>query len=107
MKYKELQTIFDEYFSLSTLGTDFSNRIGLISMICYLYSKLKPKNPDLTYYTLLYKIGNTKVDEKSLIGLSIICENFGKNCKEFPDFGIKLKDMPKKIKDILHNWLPF
>lgn len=107
MKYKELQTVFDEYFSLSTLGNDFSSRIGLISMVCYLYSKLKPKNPDLTYYTLLYKIGNTKVDEKNLISLSIICENFGKNCKEFPDFGVKLKDMPKKIKEILHNWLPF
>ena len=107
MKYKELQIIFDKYFSLSTLGTDFSNRIGLISMVCYLYSKLKPKNPDLTYYTLLYKIGNTEVDEKNLISLSIICENFGKNCKEFPDFGVKPKDMPKKIKEILHNWLPF
>lgn len=107
MKYKELQNIFDEYFSLSNLGEDFSNRIGLLSMICYLYSKLKLKNPDLTYWNLIYKIGKTEVPEKYLIGLSILCESFGKNCKEFPTFGIQPKDMPKKIREILHSWMPF
>lgn len=107
MNYKELQGTFDKYFSLSTLGSDFSNRIALIGMVCFLFSKLKPKNPDLTYWTLLYKIGKSEVPEEFLIKLSIICENFGKNCKEFPDFGIQPKEMPGKIKEILHNWLPF
>lgn len=107
MKYKELESIFEKYFSLATLGENFSDRIGLISMTCYLYSKLKPKNPDLTYYTLLYKIGKTEISEENIINLSIICENFGRNCKEFPTFGVQPKDMPKKIKEILHNWLPF
>lgn len=107
MKYKELQNIYNEYFSIATLGNDFSNRLALISLTCYLYYKLKPKNPDLTYFMLLYKIGKTEVPEKDLIGLSIICENFGTNCNEFPDFGISLKDMPKKIKELLHNWTPF
>lgn len=107
MKYKELQNIFNNHFSLSTLGNDFSDRIGLISMICYLYSKLKPKNPDLTYFSLLYKIAKTEVSEENLISLSIICENFGTNCNNFPDFGVQPKEMPKRIKEILHNWLPF
>lgn len=107
MSYKDLQTLYNRYFSISTLGNDFSSRLALISLTCYLYDKLKPKNPDLTYFSLLYKIGKSEADEESLKILSIICENFGKNCKEFPDFGIQPNEMPKKIKKILHSWLPF
>ena len=107
MKYKELKSLYEEYFSIATLGKDFNDRLGLISLICYLYNKLKPKNPDLTYWYLLYKMGSKEVPDKYLIGLSIICENFSENCSEFPNFGIKDKDIPKRIKELLHNWLPF
>ena len=36
MKYEDLKSIFTNNFSLSTLGSDFSSRVGLISLICYL-----------------------------------------------------------------------
>lgn len=107
MKYEELKNTFNSYFSLSTLGNDFSSRIALISLICYLYNRLKPKQPDLTYWTLVYQLGNKLLSENVLKGLSVICENFGYNCSEFPTFGIEDKKIPAKIKEIFANWLPF
>ena len=100
-------TTFNSYFSLSTLGNDFSSRIALITLICYLYNRLKPKQPDLTYWTLVYQLGNKLLPENVLKGLSVICENFGYNCSEFPTFGIEDKKIPAKIKEIFANWLPF
>ena len=107
MKYEELKNTFNSYFYLSTLGNDFSSRIALISLICYLYNRLKPKQPDLTYWTLVYQLGNKLLPENVLKGLSVICENFGYNCSEFPTFGIEDKKIPAKIKEIFANWLPF
>ena len=105
--HESLRELFSKYFSLSTLGTDFSSRLALISLICYLYSKLKPKCPDLTYWSLVYKLGNEFMPEDNLKGLSILCENFGTNCTEFPTFGIEDKKIPARIKEILACWLPF
>ena len=45
--------------------------------------------------------------EDNLKGLSILCENFGTNCTEFPTFGIEDKKIPARIKEILACWLPF
>ena len=36
-----------------------------------------------------------------------MCEDFAYGCKEFPTFGIKDKDIPLKIKEILKTYLPF
>ena len=107
IKYEDLKSIFTNNFSLSTLGSDFSSRVGLISLICYLYFKLKPKSPDLSYWSLVYKLGNGIVPENFLRGLSILCEDFGRNCYEFQTFGIEDKKIPSKIKEILSSWLPF
>ena len=107
IKYRDLKRTFSTYFSLATLGTDFSSRLALISLICYLYSKLKTKHPDLTYWTLVYKLGDGLVPEDLLKGLSILCEDFGSHCTEFPTFGIEDKKIPAKVKEILSCWLPF
>lgn len=107
MNYEELENIYNRYFSMSTLGTDFTERLGLIGLICYLYNKLKLKKPDLTYWELVYKLGKNIVEEDSLKGLSIMCEHFAQNCTDFPNYGLEDKDIPKKIQDILSKWLPF
>lgn len=107
IKYNNLKDIFSTYLSLSTLGTDFSTRLALVSLICYLYNNLKTKIPDITYWTLVYKLGKGMIPEEMLKGLSILCEEFGTNCKEFPTFGIEDKKIPARVKEILSNWLPF
>ena len=72
-----------------------------------LSNKLKEKRPDVTYYQIIYKLGVDSVTEDFIKGLSIMCEDFAYGCKEFPTFGIKDKDIPLKIKEILKTYLPF
>lgn len=107
MKYDELKQILEDNLPFSFLNVDFSSKLALISLICYLYSKLKPKVPDMTYYSLVYKLGENKIPEGQIKGLSILCELFAYNCKDFITFDIEDKKIPAKIKEIMSEWLPF
>lgn len=40
-------------------------------------------------------------------GLSIVCEDFGYQCTDFPNFGLKGQDIIKEIRGILNSYLPF
>ena len=115
MNFKELQLLYKENFSLGNLNLNsegghsvFERKLILISLICYLYNKNKPKNPDLTYYSLLYML-NTRLQlpEDFIKGLAIVCEDFGYNCNEFPTFGLKGKEILNEIISILNSYLPF
>lgn len=108
--YEELQKIFSEYFHLPNLSSDGSEKLALISLICHLTEKLKEKKPDVTHWSVLYKLnqqGNCGVKEDWLKGLAVFCSEFGYGCTNFPTFGIADKDIPKKIVEMLRNWLPF
>lgn len=107
IKYSDLKSYYSKYFSLGYLNTDINTKFALISLICYLVNKLKEKRPDVTYYQIIYKLGVDSVTEDFIKGLSIMCEDFAYGCKEFPTFGIKDKDIPLKIKEILKTYLPF
>lgn len=107
ISYKSLRNLYSEYFSLGHLNTDINSKFALISLICYITNKLKSKNPDVTYYQVIYKLASTLIREETIKGLSIMCEDFSYGCTEFPTFGIKDKDIPAKIKEILSNWTPF
>ena len=113
--FEELRKFYAQNYSLGYLNlTDskehsvFEQKLILISLICYLYDKNKPKNPDLTYYSLLYKL-NSKLDlpEEFIKGLAIVCEDFGRDCHNFPTFGLEGKAILDKIVSILKNYLPF
>lgn len=108
--YEEMQKIYESNFSLNYLGSNISNKFALISLTCYLVNKLKQKSPDITHYSLLNKInnaGNNPVPTDLIKRLAVICSDFGYGCNDFPLFGLKDKDMPAKIKEILSNWIPF
>ena len=45
--------------------------------------------------------------DKFIIGLSIVCKDFGYSCSEFPTFGLKGQDIIKEIRGILSSYLPF
>lgn len=113
--FEELRKVYKEYFSLGYLNipeskehSAFERKIILISLICYIYEKNKPKNPDLTYYSLIYKLSkNLGLPEKFLKGIAIVCEDFAYGCHDFPTFGLKGQDILKEINSILKSYLPF
>ncbi len=115
MNFNELRSFYSENFSLGNLNiqdnkehTSFERKLILISLICYVYEKNKPKNPDMTYYSLLYKL-NSKLDlpDNFIKGLAIICEDFGYNCHEFPTFGLEGKKILEEIISCLKTYMPF
>ena len=45
--------------------------------------------------------------ETFLKSLGAICEDFMYGVKDFPDYGVPLKDMPKQLKKLLDSYVPF
>lgn len=112
--FSELRRIYTECFSLGYINGNGKHspiecRMILISLICYVYSKNKTKNPDLTYYSLIYRLSNKLGLPDSFIkGLAIICEDFAySNNSEFPTFGLKGNDILNEIISILKSYIPF
>lgn len=105
-KYNELKNHYTNY-SLSHLGADISNKFALISLVCFITYNKKSKDPTWSCWTTLFKINQNKVPEDILIGWSIVCEDFLYGCTEFPTFGLEVKDIPKKIKELLLLYTPF
>lgn len=108
--YEEMQKTYNRFFSLGFLGDNINNKFALISLTCYLTHKLKAKKPDVTHWSVLYKINNkgtNHVPEDLLKGLAVICSDLGYGCTEFPTFGIEDKKIPEKIKELLGSYIPF
>lgn len=108
--YEELQRIYNSYFSLQYLGNDISNKFALISLTCHITEKLKEKKPDVTHWSVLYKInktGGNPVPEDYLKSLAVICSDFAYGCTKFPTFDLEDKKIPGKIKELLSMCTPF
>mgnify|MGYP003232594319 FL=1 len=109
--YDELEDYYSKYFSLGHLSCDIGSKFALVSLICFLTKQARVKNPDATCYQVIMKIidGEESSHDMTFIrGLSIVCTDIMKNCNEYLTFDMKSsKEMVKKIKDILHTWLPF
>lgn len=111
MNFNDLKKFYFENFSLGYLNSNdeysaIECRFILISLICYVYDKNKPKNPDLTYYEIIRKIDKTLPDD-FIKSLAIICEDFAYGSKSFPTFGLSGKNILEKIKSILNTYVPF
>lgn len=115
MTFDELRTFYSKNFSLGYLNPEdtkehssFERKLILISLICYLYEKNKPKHPDLTYYSLIYKLSNNLgLPDDFKKGLAIVCEDFGYDCHNFPTFGLEGKKVLEEIISILKTYIPF
>lgn len=104
LTYSDLQQIYNQHFSLGFLGNDINNKFALISLVCYLTSKIQTKIPDYTNYKTLVKLNCPK---NLLNRLSIICDDLSYCCTSFPIFGLTDKEIPDKIKELLNNSVPF
>lgn len=115
MNFEELRRFYSEHYSLGHLNlsdsdghTPFERKLILISLLCYLYDKNKSKNPDLTYYSLIYKFNKTLgLPDDFIKGLAIVCEDFSYQCHNFPTFGLEGKKILEEINSILKTYVPF
>lgn len=110
MSFDEFKEIHSKYFALGYLGPSMSNKFACIALTCYLTNELQKKDAKITCYDVLLKIGkHSNLDEKStfLKALGAICEDFMYSCDTFPSFGVPIKEMPKRLKLLLDNYLPF
>ena len=108
MDFKTKQKIYNECFSLGNLNCTFTEKMALISLICYIKQQLSKKKPDVTYYQVIQKFNTpTSIPEEVVQALAIICEDFAYGVKDFPTFDLKSKEMVAKIKEILARYLPF
>lgn len=110
--YKDLEDYYAKHFSLGFLNTTFENKVGLISLICFLTQQARKKNPDATCYQVIMKvIGNesfNKYKAEFLRGLAVVCDDFMKHTSEFLTFDLKsAKAITNKINEILDTWMPF
>lgn len=108
--YEELQNIFAKYFELPKVSSNASDKLALVSLTCYLTELLKQKKPDITPWTVLYQLnkkGNCSVKEDWLKGFAVVCSSFAYGCTNWPTFGLSDKEIPKKIIELLQQWLPF
>lgn len=108
ISYKELCSFYTTYFGTGYLPNDINIKFALISLAGFIVTTMRKKNPDISYYRVLHKIAEgTGLTELEIKCLSIQCEDFAYGCTSFPTFGIKPKDMPAKIKEIMCKKLPF
>ena len=106
--FKEKKRIYLQNYSLGFCDIDLDTKFKLIGLICWLYDKLKPKRPDLTYYELLYGINKPQIIiEQLLQTLAIICEDFAYGVKTFNTYGLEPNVVVPTVKEILKKCLPF
>ena len=106
--YRQLQELYKRYFSTGNLAADINMKFALISLIGYIVYTMKKKKPDVSYYEVCYKLAEgLGFTELQIKGLAIMVEDFSYGCTDFPTFGLKPKDMPGKIREILQKYMPF
>lgn len=106
----KLNKVYANYFSLSFLDLKFNDKLACITLTCYITNELRKKGQNINSYDVLLKVGKDLPDlvkNTYLKSLSAICEDFLYDCKDFPDFGISVKEMPKQLKLLLDNYCPF
>lgn len=106
--FEEKKKLYNQNFSLGYIGKDFSERVALISLTSYLLQKLRVKKSNLTFLDLLkFLAKDIQIDENLLQSLAIVGDDLSYGTTEFPTFGLKDKEIPEKIKELISNWLPF
>lgn len=108
--YDKLLKVYQNYFSMGYINTEFDNKLGLIALVCHVTYLLRQQGKKITCYDLLLKIGKDcpeHMKNEFLKSLAVICEDMMYGCTKFPDFGMKPNDMPKEIKRLLDCYIPF
>lgn len=106
----KLQAIYQKLFSLHYLNCNLGDKLGVIALTCRITNALRQKNPKITCYDVLLKIGKdfAEVEKNTFLkSLACICEDMMYGVKDYPDFGVKLSEAPKQLQKLLSNYVPF
>lgn len=105
--YKEMERVYKDWFTTGYLSS-MQDKLALIDLIGWLVTSLQKKKPDVTYYQVVHKLAKgSGLDDMEVKKIAIISEDFAYKCNDFIDFGLALKEVPAKIKEIFHKILPF
>lgn len=110
ISFDKLCKIYTKYFTLGYLNTNISDKLACIALTCYITNELRKKGKNVTCYDILLKVGNdfTNTEKNTFLkALGAICEDFMYGCDTFPDFGIKPREMPSQLKNLLDKYCPF
>lgn len=110
ISFEKLLRIYKKYFSLYYINTNSDNKLALIALVCFLTNELRKKDKNITCYDVLLKIGKDfpDVDKNTFLkSLACICEDMMYGCKEFNTFGVERQNVPKTIKKLLNEYVPF
>lgn len=113
--YADKKLIFDRYFSSgNNTNQSFSDKIELLTLICYLTQQLAKRNPekykttkdtlDMVFENSIDWAGSDYID-----GLAIISEDlmFGTTEIEKPAGFSNGKEIVARIQDLVNQWQPF
>jgi hypothetical protein len=112
LNYEEKKKVFGKLFSMGFLTESLSDKLVLISLVALVSNKLKAKDSTLDTLSILLKIAEYKEDDSSyysfLESLAIIVDDFSYGIDKYDPCGLSSSDeIIKKIKTLLHLWLPF
>jgi len=113
LKFKEKKSYFFSNYSLGAIsGNSINDKLILISLLSFVYFKMKEKTPTVTVLDILKSITKQKQDDSSyyqmIESLAIIVEDFCYGCSVADNCGLKSsQEIINKIKEILGQWLPF
>lgn len=85
---------------------DMGDKFLLIGLTVQLYKYFLSKKPKVTIYQTIKACVGSGI-EVGVAELAQVCEAFMYGCDKFPDFGIPIKDIPAKIKELWLNSVPF
>ena len=106
----ELQSNYERYYSLQCLNVPLERKYKLISLICFLTTVARKKNPSASVEQVIRKITKGSSNSPGLLrALTCICEDAVSNPHEtFSCFGYTTADeIIKEINDILLTEMPF
>ena len=110
ISFDKLSATYRKYFSLDYLNTDISDKFACISLTCYITNELRKKGKKVTCYDVLLLIAKDfgELQKNTFLkSLGAICEDLMYGCTVFPTFDIKPADMPKTVRKLLDNYVPF
>lgn len=113
LKFKEKRDYFFSNYSLGALSSNSINeKLILISLLSFVYFKMKEKTPTVTVLDVLKSITKQKPDNSSyyqmIESLAIVVEDLCYGSSIADNCGLKSsQEIINKIKEILGQWLPF
>lgn len=110
INFDKVCAIYKKYFSLNYLNSNMGDKLACIALTCYITNEVRKKGKKVSCYDVLLSVGKSfgELEKKTFLkSLGAICEDLMYGCDSFLDFGIKPKDMPQTLKNLLDKYCPF